>query len=359
MKLGRAALFAGLFLALAQPAGAQTAVSVGFGENADAATGASSGAAISIGLSHLVDVGGLHIGVGLPLESASGSRWGSIAAWMDLPDAAAGLGLLGDGRGFVYRDPILQTSAAAAAGEAQLYRAFGAGPVRLRLRGGGRAGTLSGGAATVRRALAVVGADVTLGTPSLLVRGSTDVWAAAEATYPEVSAVALASAPPLVVYGRVSRWLHDDVPGTGWGIGAELAVSDQLALVVDASRPATDILFFSPTQRSWSIGLRLGAAAPPARGLPAPVFAAPGRPIRLEVEADARAGPIRVAGTFNGWEPQPMRNAGGRWVTELRLGAGVYEYAFVAPDGSWFVPEGTPGRKPDGFGGFIATIVVQ
>lgn len=360
MNHGRAALLAGLGLLSVAPAvGAQTAVSIGFGENADAATGVSSGPNLSVGLSHLLLFGGLNLGVGLPLEADDGNRWGSALAWLDLPDAALGVGLLGSVQGFAYRDPILTVSGGAAAAEAQLYRVFRAGPVRLRVRGGGRAGVLSDETATVRRTLGGAGADLTLGTGPLLLRGSTDVWAAAEAVYPEVSAVALLSGPRITIHGRVSRWLHDDVPGTGWGIGAELGLSDRLAVVAGASRPATDILFFSPPQRSWSIGLRYGAAAPPARGLPVPVFAAPGQMIRLQVEAEPGAGPVSLAGTFNGWEPQPMRHHDGRWVAELRLGPGVYEYAFVTADGSWFVPEGTPGRKPDGFGGFVATIVVQ
>jgi 1,4-alpha-glucan branching enzyme len=46
---------------------------------------------------------------------------------------------------------------------------------------------------------------------------------------------------------------------------------------------------------------------------------------------------VRLVGTFNGWKPESgtmtrMRN--GRWVTDLELAAGIYEYRFVV-DGNW------------------------
>jgi hypothetical protein len=90
-----------------------------------------------------------------------------------------------------------------------------------------------------------------------------------------------------------------------------------------------------------------------------PMVVAPGAAVRLEVAAPGEGGPVRVAGTFSDWEPLPMLRDGDRWVLELRLEPGVYEYAFVDASDRWFVPEGTPGRKPDGFGGFVATLVVR
>jgi hypothetical protein len=38
---------------------------------------------------------------------------------------------------------------------------------------------------------------------------------------------------------------------------------------------------------------------------------------------------------------------------------GVYHYAFVAEDGTWFVPESVPGRQDDGMGGHVAVLVVS
>lgn len=360
MNHRRVVALAGACLLTLPPAlPAQTAISVGFGENADATTGVTSGPAITLALSRILGVGGLAAAVGLPTQAQDGNRWGSATGWLDLPDLGAGIGLLGSAQAFGYRDPLLDATGGAMAGEAQLYRPFSTGPVTVRLRAGARAGVLAGDAVTVRRALGGGGADVTYGAGPVIVRAGADLWAAQEAVYPEISAVAVASTAALTVHGRVSRWLHDDVPGTGWAVGAEIGLTDRLALIGGASEPATDILFFTPPQRSWSIGLRYGATPIRRESIPVPVITAPGRPIRLAVEAPAGGGPVLLAGTFNAWQPTPMRRAGDRWVAELRLEPGIYEYAFVAADGSWFVPEGTPGRKPDGFGGFVATIVVR
>ena len=359
MTRRRTALLAGLALLAAHaPASAQTSVSLGWGENADAVTGVGGVTSLSVGLSHVLASAGFSLGGGLPVD-ASGLRWASASGWLDLPVHALRSGLLGGVQGFGYRDDVLDASGSAVAADLQAYRPLDVGPVRVRLRGGGRAGALGGQQTTLTRALGRVGADATVVSGGTIVRASTDLWRAAEGLYPEISATAYATQGPVTVHGRVSRWLHEDVPGTGWTVSAEVGLSQRLALVAAASRPATDILFFSPPQRSWSLGMRYATRPLPAAALPAPVIADAGERVRLRVDAADGTAPVRVAGTFNGWSPEPMTLADGRWVADLRLEPGIYEYAFVAPDGSWFVPEGTPGRKPDGFGGFVATIVVR
>ncbi|MBW3552911.1 MAG: glycogen-binding domain-containing protein [Gemmatimonadetes bacterium] len=359
MSRRRVALLAGLaLLAPSVPARAQTALSVAWGENADAVTGVGGATTLSMGLSHMFGTGGLTLGGGAPLDDA-GLRWASATGWLDLPIPALRSGLLAGAQGFGYEDDVLDASGRALAADLQAYRELDAGPARVRLRAGGRAGALAAGRTTLRRALARAGVDATVLTGPLIVRASTDLWSAAEGLYPEVSLTGYATHEAVTVHARLSRWLHQDVPGTGWGLTAELALVRGLGLVASASQPATDILFFSPAQRSWSIGMRYATRTPPARALPAPVIVDAGQRVRLRVDAVDGASPVRLAGTFNGWSPEPMTLVAGRWVADLRLQPGVYEYAFVAPDGSWFVPEGTPGRKADGFGGFIATIVVR
>jgi hypothetical protein len=37
----------------------------------------------------------------------------------------------------------------------------------------------------------------------------------------------------------------------------------------------------------------------------------------------------------------------------------VYNYSFVAPDGTWYVPQSVPGRKDDGMGGHVAVLVIR
>jgi len=46
---------------------------------------------------------------------------------------------------------------------------------------------------------------------------------------------------------------------------------------------------------------------------------------------------VFVAGSFNGWQPSPClckKQAGDRWMVELMLDPGRYEYRFVV-DGQW------------------------
>ena len=60
------------------------------------------------------------------------------------------------------------------------------------------------------------------------------------------------------------------------------------------------------------------------------------RRVRLEVH-DPKASSIGVAGSFNGWRPYAtplVPLGGGRWVKDLMLPAGIYEYRLVV-DGKW------------------------
>ena len=74
--------------------------------------------------------------------------------------------------------------------------------------------------------------------------------------------------------------------------------------------------------------------------------------------AEAPAGAVSIAGDFNNWQPAAMQREGSDWVARLPLSAGVYHYAFRTAGGEWFVPPSTPGRRPDGMGGFHALLVV-
>jgi hypothetical protein len=79
--------------------------------------------------------------------------------------------------------------------------------------------------------------------------------------------------------------------------------------------------------------------------------------IRLPVSLSASQ--PRVAGDFNGWIPAAMESDGRFWSYTVAAKPGVYNYAFVAPDGTWYVPETVPGRKDDGMGGHVAVLVIK
>ena len=67
---------------------------------------------------------------------------------------------------------------------------------------------------------------------------------------------------------------------------------------------------------------------------------------------DEQAQAVAIAGTFNDWRPEatPMLGVGeGRWVKELVLPPGRYEYLLVV-DGEWKCDPAAPERVPNPFG---------
>ena len=72
------------------------------------------------------------------------------------------------------------------------------------------------------------------------------------------------------------------------------------------------------------------------------------------------ANEVCIAGSFNDWHPSvtPMIRWGNRkWVKELALPPGRYEYRFVL-DGQWVDDPAAKETVPNPFGGFNAVLVV-
>ena len=72
------------------------------------------------------------------------------------------------------------------------------------------------------------------------------------------------------------------------------------------------------------------------------------------------AGTVAIAGTFNDWRPEatPMVSMGdGRWLKELALYPGTYEYLFVA-DGQWICDPFAKETVPNPFGGRNSLLTV-
>lgn len=70
---------------------------------------------------------------------------------------------------------------------------------------------------------------------------------------------------------------------------------------------------------------------------------------------------VCVAGSFNNWNPSatPLAPAGnGRWLRELWLPPGEYEYLFLV-DGEWLFDPRAADYVPNVFGGMNAVIHVQ
>ena len=69
---------------------------------------------------------------------------------------------------------------------------------------------------------------------------------------------------------------------------------------------------------------------------------------------------VCLAGTFNGWRPEatPMVPLGnGRWIKDLALPPGIYEYRLVV-DGEWMCDPLARETIPNSFGGLNSVLTV-
>ena len=82
--------------------------------------------------------------------------------------------------------------------------------------------------------------------------------------------------------------------------------------------------------------------------------------LRIEFH-DERAQAVAIAGTFNDWRPEatPMLAMGeGRWVKELVLPPGRYEYLLVV-DGAWKCDPAAAEQVPNPFGTKNSVLMVR
>jgi hypothetical protein len=160
------------------------------------------------------------------------------------------------------------------------------------------------------------------------------------------------------LWGSAGQWLGDS-SATSWGAGGSLRFTDRASIIGSARHDGFDPLYLSPAQTSWSAGISLLIGGKPSVArAPVPAVYKEGQAtIRLPVSQSASQ--PSVAGDFNSWKPVQMERDGKYWSYTVAANPGVYNYAFVAPDGSWFVPENVPGRKEDGMGGHVAVLVVR
>lgn len=81
-----------------------------------------------------------------------------------------------------------------------------------------------------------------------------------------------------------------------------------------------------------------------------------GGQVRFNFKPSYKAKKIYLAGSFNGWDPSDSdyllkdEDGDGIWSITIPLGAGSYQYKFVA-DGQWTKDPSSPKAAPDGFGG--------
>ena len=251
-------------------------------------------------------------------------------------------------------------------GPARGWGASGQGMAVLQLRRTLFALELRGGAAHYRHAFDGESLDRTLpqlhlegrvGRGSAVVEGEVRRYWTDDGTLGRVDATALRALGPATVWLSAGRWVEGPVEGTPWAAGVSLDVHDRAAVVGSVRRDPYDPLYLTPDRTTWGMGLSVRFGAPRSPRAPVPDRYEAGVATVTLGTSDASDAPS-IAGDFNDWQPAPMVREGERWVFQVRVKPGVYNYAFVTSKGRWFVPEGVPGRKPDGFGGHVAVLVV-
>ncbi|HRT07735.1 MAG TPA: glycogen-binding domain-containing protein [Candidatus Paceibacterota bacterium] len=128
----------------------------------------------------------------------------------------------------------------------------------------------------------------------------------------------------------------------------------------------------SPKTATASVAASPAPPTQPAAAQETPAVSAEAAPVEPKVETpkcgqvtlelvkpDAKS--VCVAGTFNQWRPEqtPLRPAGnGRWVGDLRITPGRYEYLFVV-DGQWVPDPNARETVRNPFGGQNCVLTVS
>jgi hypothetical protein len=342
-----------------------------------APAGATPAATFMLGLNRLGVRDWLGVSAGLPL--GDDPFWGVVAGWrrlettgrlgmhLDLSghgffqwhqvtDTAGGIGGIGPVRPApTTRSEIAGTGAGA---EALAGGTLSAGPVGLQLRGGAAAQTSTLGGVAEQRVLPLADARVSMSGRGLQLSAESRHWWAPEGSHAYAGGAVQLVGGAAHLWASAGSWVRGGTGGVPWSAGAGLALGDRLEIQLAARADAFDPLYRSAAAASYSAGavVRFGGRATPRAPVPARYD---GGRAEIRIPASAAASAPAIAGDFTGWEPRPMRRAGGYWIFTVALEPGVYYYAFVAGDGTWFVPESVPGRQSDGMGGHVAVLVVS
>jgi hypothetical protein len=166
----------------------------------------------------------------------------------------------------------------------------------------------------------------------------------------------------LKVWGSAGQWVNvANARGdrSAWSAGVELRAAERASFTAAARHDSYDPLYLNPALTSWNIGASV-LVGPRPRALGEPVASRYENGVAtIRLPSKLFSSPPRVAGDFNNWTPAAMERDGESWRYAVAARPGVYNYAFVAPDGTWYVPDGVPGRKDDGMGGHVAVLVIQ
>ena len=346
-------------------------------EGAPAGSSAASSVVLGLGRTGMRD----WIGVSAALPLGEDPFWAVLGGWKRL-ETRGNTGLLLDlsGHGFIQRQsgtgspvpapgplpfptqpptPIEQDLSGEGAG-AELMAGGFAGSPRLRVEG--RAGVAaqrsSLGGVLQERALPNGDARLSILLAPFTAQAETRVWADDGATHAYAGGTLRYGRGPLQLWGSLGHWVAGGLDRVAWSAGASTALAPQVELQLGGRGNAFDPLYLSSSETSFWAGLSLRIGSARTLRSPVPERAHDGRAV-VRIPVRSAKGRPSIAGDFTGWKPLPMRRDGSHWTYDLKLDPGVYHYAFVAEDGTWFVPESQPGRQADGMGGHVAVLVVS
>jgi hypothetical protein len=301
----------------------------------------------------------LYLTGGLPFD-ATGPMWGALGAGARLttPGHRAAIGFDAGGHTHGYRDAVAGTTGGGVTVEAMPLLAVAGGPARLELRTGLQHHTSSYAGTTASRTLHASDVRASAGSAAFRAFAEARYARAEEGDYPYAGGGFEAALGTGAVWAHAGSWLSDSITTPVWGAGARLQVAGQTEVFASLQQETNDPLFRNAPRRSWSVGVsrRLGRVATAISAPVVPERLAGG--VTFRIPAAASPGAPSLGGDFNEWQPAAMHREGDSWVLTLPLRPGSYRYAFRGADGEWFVPQGTPGRTDDGFGGVAAVVIV-
>lgn len=377
-----AAIVVPLVLLSASPAAAQewrAMAQVGRVTSSGAPASATAGSSAVLGIARTAPGDRLGISAALPVNGDP--FWATVAGWRRLATpGAAGVMIDLSAHGFVQRytaredvapapSPIplpgsgattreFEVSGSGAGGEVLAGVHAATGVLRFEARGGATAQRSELGGVVEERLLPTVDTRVTLLSLPLVVGGEARGWWKGSERHTYAGGTLRLLKGPAELWASTGGWVAGGVSGLTWAAGARTGLGPRLELQATARGNGFDPLYLTTTGTSFAFGMSVRITGQ-AGSVLAPVPAVY-RNGRAEVRIPTRGieGRPSIAGDFTQWKPVPMERQGGRWTWGAQLAPGTYNYAFVAADGTWFVPKSVPGRRDDGMGGHVAVLVV-
>lgn len=292
-----------------------------------------------------------------------GTRWVAGAGPLDL---GADLGV----QGYLYRDPTLAQIGGGSVLEARPLLGIGGRALRVEVRSGWVQYQSSTASSSFTRGVHDSDLNLHLAVgPWARLTGTVRHVRTEEDEYSFGGGRLTVGSRRLGAWGSIGGWTSNLLPTAEWGVGAYLGADDgaRTRLVLSVRQETTDPIYWNSPRVRWSVGIShsFGSDRRSVRSSPPSTHPRPSLPpeisegratIRLPATGDGNS--PSIAGDFTNWEPAPMTEEDGQWTASFQLEPGVYRYAFHSPSGEWYVPEGTAGRRPDGFGGYVAVLVV-